>query len=135
MDLQSTKNVCVDAAKACPAEEPVDSNLKWTKCSACGAVVDDITMLLTRSDTSTPELKKARLADLIDNVCTEMTWRHAPRPASKNDNSKLVELCDNMIGDYDEDIVSALVNLQELESPRNKICRKVTKSCKNKEEL
>merc|ERR1711871_65004 len=91
--LEHKRKGCVET-KACighMADKLVSNQLpKKTKCEACKAVTTDIDNLLIREKNPVP--RKARLSDLLLDVCGDISIRH-------DDPAYLETLCDDLIDD------------------------------------
>jgi hypothetical protein len=91
--LEHKRKACVET-KACighMADKLVRNQLKEkTKCNACWAVATDIDNLLVREKDPVP--RRARLSDLLLDVCGDISIRH-------DDPAYLETLCDDLIDD------------------------------------
>lgn len=91
--LEHKRKGCVET-KACighMADKLVSNQLpKKTKCEACKAVTTDIDNLLIREKNPVP--RRARLSDLLLDVCGDISIRH-------DDPAYLETLCDDLIDD------------------------------------
>ena len=91
--LEHKRTACVET-KACighMADKLVRNQLKEkTKCNACWAVATDIDNLLVRE--SQPIPRRARLSDLLLDICSDISIRH-------DDPAYLETLCDDLIDD------------------------------------
>jgi len=91
--LEHKRAACVET-KACighMADKLVKNQLEAkTKCNACWAVATDIDNLLIRE--SQPVPRRARLSDLLLDVCSDVSIRH-------DDPAYIETLCDDLIDD------------------------------------
>lgn len=91
--LEHKRSACVET-KACighMADKLVKNQLEAkTKCNACWAVATDIDNLLVRE--SQPVPRRARLSDLLLDVCSDISIRH-------DDPAYIETLCDDLIDD------------------------------------
>merc|ERR1711871_1899403 len=124
--LEHKRKGCVET-KACighMADKLVSNQLpKKTKCEACKAVATDIDNLLVREKDPVP--RKARLSDLLLDVCGDISIRH-------DDPAYLETLCDDLIGESLSEENSILVRAIKLRKSLETSGLKLTKTLQSK---
>ena len=96
--------VCDKAADEVDANEGRSFAKKMTRCGVCRAVAHDIYGVVRRQREHQRYRSREHIHPLLDEVCTDMQFRH-PRKVGE----RMMESCADLLADYESEVAETLM--------------------------